>query len=244
MSLPCALAVTPEPSPWHGRLAHVARRYSGTTWAGCPCHPWGPKIVHACLISAWVLVLTGCKFKPEHNMEEQPKYFPPFKPSDVFVDGTSARPVPAGAVPRLPADSPGTPYADLRDTLPADTVAGTEASAIPFPVTAEVLERGQQRFNIYCSVCHGRLGNGEGMIPRRGLTPPPSFHIDRLRQVSDGHFYNVITNGYGAMFSYNDRVKPEDRWMIVAYIRALQSATRDVATLTDEDRKKLQGVRP
>ena len=126
-----------------------------------------------------------------------------------------------------------------------DSVADT--TVIPFPVTRVVLLRGQQRFNIFCSMCHGRVGDGNGMIVQRGLTPPPSFHIDRLRQVSDGHLYNVISNGYGQMFSYNDRVKPEDRWMIVAYIRALQASTdpaNRMARLTDEDRRMLQGVRP
>lgn len=226
---------------WRGRPAREASGYGRKPGAGRPCHR---KVAGRCLIAALSLALAGCKFKPPHNMEEQPKAYPAYKPSDVFADGTSARPVPAGAVPRLPADSPGFPYADLRDTLPADATAGAQASAIPFPVTAEVLERGQQRFGIYCSVCHGRLGNGEGLIARRGITPPPSFHLERLRQVSDAHFYNVITNGYGAMFSYNDRVKPEDRWMIVAYIRALQAGVQDAPGLTDEDRKKLQGVRP
>jgi hypothetical protein len=96
-------------------------------------------------------------------------------------------------------------------------------------------------------MCHGRLGDGDGMVVRRGLTPPPSFHIDRLRNVSDGHLYNVISNGYGQMFSYNDRVRPEDRWMIVAYIRALQSAAdpqNPAAKLTRQDRIKLEGMRP
>ena len=192
-------------------------------------------------------MLPGCKLKPDHNMEEQPSVHPAFKPSVAFPDGTTARPVPYGTVPRARPDSPGFPYADLRDLLPVTTSSVAETDVVPFPITREVLLRGQERFRIYCSVCHGRLGDGSGMIVQRGLTPPPSFHIDRLRQVSDGHLYNVISNGYGQMFSYNDRVGPEDRWMIVAYIRALQAGTAQgnrMAKLTDEERRKLQGSRP
>jgi mono/diheme cytochrome c family protein len=180
-------------------------------------------------------------------MEEQPSAHPAYKPSEVFADGSSARPVPYGTVPRAAADSPGFAYADVRDTLPAMTDSAAESDCIPFPVTRDVLLRGQQRFDIYCSVCHGRLGDGDGMVVQRGLTPPPSFHIDRLRNVSDGHIYNVISNGYGQMFSYNDRVRPEDRWMIVAYIRALQAASdpkNSQAHLTAADRHKLEGNRP
>ena len=193
------------------------------------------------------IILTGCKFKPEHNLEEQPSAHPAFKPTAAFPDGTTARPVPYGTVPRAPANAPGFPYADIRELLPVSTTSAAETDVVPFPITREVLLRGQERFRIYCSVCHGRLGDGSGMIAQRGLTPPPSFHIDRLRQVSDGHLYNVITNGYGQMFSYNDRVGPEDRWMIVAYIRALQASTADqnrMTTLTSEERRNLQGSRP
>ena len=92
----------------------------------------------------------------------------------------------------------------------------------PFPVTKEVLERGQKRFNIYCSPCHDRLGNGDGMIVRRGYRHPPSYHIDRLRQVPNGYIFDVITNGFGAMPDYAAQIPPRDRWAIVAYIRALQ----------------------
>jgi mono/diheme cytochrome c family protein len=192
-------------------------------------------------------VFTGCKFKPGHNLEEQPSAHPAFKPSSAFADGTTARPVPYGTVPRAPADSPGFAYADVRELLPAMSSSAAETDVVPFPITRDLLLRGQERFRIYCSVCHGRLGDGGGMIVQRGLTPPPSFHIDRLRQVSDGHIYNVISNGYGQMFSYNDRVGPEDRWMIVAYIRALQAATTGqnlTAKLSTEERRTLQGSRP
>ena len=194
-----------------------------------------------------VILPLGCRLKPEHNMEEQPSAHPAYKPSEIFADGTSARPVPFGAVPRATPDTVGSAYSDIREMLPLVSESGTETDVVPFPITHESLVRGQERFRIYCSVCHGRLGDGNGMIAQRGLTPPPSFHIDRMRRVSDAHLYDVISNGSGQMFSYNDRVRPEDRWMIVAYIRALQAATdpqNQMNKLSESDRHKLQGSRP
>jgi mono/diheme cytochrome c family protein len=94
--------------------------------------------------------------------------------------------------------------------------------ANPLPLTAATLARGQERFNIYCSPCHSEAGDGDGMVVRRGFPHPPSYHSERLRHAPDAHFFNVITHGYGAMFSYADRIEPDDRWAIVAYIRALQ----------------------
>lgn len=102
------------------------------------------------------------------------------------------------------------------------TDAQLKTASIPFPVTREVLDRGQERFDIYCSPCHGRTGDGNGMIVQRGFPQPPSFHLDRLRTAPDGHFYDVITHGFGTMYNYAARVKPTDRWAITAYIRALQ----------------------
>ena len=104
----------------------------------------------------------------------------------------------------------------------AGYVGGELATTFPFPVTREVVERGRNRFDIYCSPCHGKLGDGEGAIVQRGFQGPPTYHSARLRNAPPGHFYNVITNGYGRMFSFNDRVQPRDRWAIVSYIRALQ----------------------
>jgi len=147
------------------------------------------------------------------DMQDQPKYIP-LRPSDFFADGRSARPLPEGTV--------------ARGQLRADKVFYTGKKGdqfvdqLPFPLTRDVLERGQQRFNIYCSPCHGRLGNGLGMIVRRGLKRPPSYHIDRLRQVPIGYFYDVITNGFGAMQDYSSQVAPRDRWAIASYIRVLQ----------------------
>ncbi|HJT06952.1 MAG TPA: cytochrome c, partial [Stellaceae bacterium] len=111
----------------------------------------------------------------------------------------------------------------------------------PFPATAQVLERGQQRFNVYCSPCHGEAGDGNGMIVQRGFPRPPSYHIDRLRQAPSQHFYDVISNGYGAMYSYAARVAPADRWAIVAYIRALQaSQNATLAQVPENERSALQ----
>jgi mono/diheme cytochrome c family protein len=116
---------------------------------------------------------------------------------------------------------------------------------IPIPIDRAALARGRERFNIYCSPCHGQTGLGQGMIVQRGFSPPPSFHEQRLRDVPAGHFFHVITHGYGAMYSYAARVAPEDRWKIVAYIRALQLSFN--ARLDDvpvEDRAKLpEGTR-
>ncbi|HEX9115694.1 MAG TPA: cytochrome c, partial [Anaerolineae bacterium] len=104
-------------------------------------------------------------------------------------------------------------------------------NVMPFPVTREVLERGRERFNIYCAPCHSRTGDGNGMIVQRGYRRPPSYHIDRLRQAPLGHFFDVITNGFGAMPDYAAQVPPADRWAIIAYIRALQLSQAAPASL-------------
>jgi mono/diheme cytochrome c family protein len=191
------------------------------------------------LLVSVALAAVGCK-RPHVDMGQQDKYLP-YEPSDFFADGTSARPLVAGVVPRDDAKVPGQPYAQHQSSRAAGyTELLPEGATAPFPITADVLARGQQGFNVFCSVCHGRLGNGEGMIVQRGFTRPPSFHIDRLRNAPDSHFYNVITHGYGAMFSYNDRVPPNERWEIVAYIRALQMAPQVAGqSLPDSTRKAL-----
>jgi mono/diheme cytochrome c family protein len=101
-------------------------------------------------------------------------------------------------------------------------IAAEAAQSYPRPVTLALLERGRERFEIYCVPCHSPLGDGDGMVVRRGFPKPASYHVDRLREAPDRHFYDVITQGYGIMYAYGDRVDPEDRWAIVAYIRALQ----------------------
>jgi mono/diheme cytochrome c family protein len=117
-------------------------------------------------------------------------------------------------------------------------------TVMPMPVTRQLLLRGEERFNIYCSPCHGRTGEGNGMIVQRGMKRPPSYHIDRLRQAPVGYFYDVITNGFGAMYSYASRVHPEDRWAIIAYIRALQlSENARIDDVPAGDRTKLEEQR-
>ncbi len=117
-----------------------------------------------------------------------------------------------------------------------------QRKSFPFPITREVLERGRDRFNIYCTPCHGMSGDGDGMIVQRGFRRPPSYHIERLRTAPVGHFFDVITNGLGAMYPYGYRVPPRDRWAIIAYIRALQLSRQvPIDELTDTEREKLQG---
>ncbi|MGN6506750.1 MAG: c-type cytochrome [Tepidisphaeraceae bacterium] len=194
----------------------------------------------AIVIAAGALLFGfGCDAKSD--MGEQPKY-KTYTPNDRYADNASARPLVAGVVPRDPMTVPGGPYATTVQLNPAGT-AGTidPATRIPVPITDALLHRGQQQFDIYCSACHGRLGNGEGMVAQRGFQHPPSYHIPRLKAVPDGHFYNVITAGYGAMYSYCDKVAPADRWAIIAYIRALQAAP-DVANADAKTRATLYGL--
>ena len=139
----------------------------------------------------------------------------PLERSDFFRDDQMAsRPLPIHTVARgqLNEDEP----------LYTGKIGTNLVETFPFPITRSVLERGRERFDIYCAVCHGRTGEGNGMIVQRGFPIPPSFHLERLRQVPAGHFVDVITRGYGIMYSYAERVEPADRWAIAAYIRALQ----------------------
>lgn len=164
------------------------------------------------------LFLFACRL----DMHVQPKY-KPLDPSKFFDDGRSARPEVPGTVA----------HGHLRtdELLYTGKVNGEPADVFPFPITREVLERGRERYNIYCSPCHDYAGSGRGMVVQRGFPPPPSYHLERLLKAPAGHFYDVISNGYGAMYSYASRVTPQDRWAIVAYIRALQLSQH--ATLED-----------
>jgi mono/diheme cytochrome c family protein len=146
-------------------------------------------------------------------MHDQPRY-EPLEASAFFRDGQASRPIVEGTVAR----------GQLREDehLYTGKVGGQPAETFPFAVTRPMIDRGQQRYDIYCAPCHDRVGNGVGMIVRRGYRQPPSLHIDRLRQAPPGHLYDVIANGFGAMPDYRGQIQPEDRWAIVAYIRALQ----------------------
>ena len=161
------------------------------------------------IAAASVLVVTGCR----QDMHNQPKYRG-LRPSAFFADGSSARPLVDGTVAR------GTLKED--EAFFTGRVDKVDVKELPFPVDGKVLDRGQERFNIYCSPCHDATGSGDGMVVRRGYRRPPSFHIDRLRQADPGHFFDVMTNGFGAMPDYKVQIAPRDRWAIVAYIRALQ----------------------
>jgi mono/diheme cytochrome c family protein len=172
------------------------------------------------------IALSACR----QEMANQPRY-DPYDESTFFSDRLSARPLPIGTVPR---NSMG------RNTvLDSGITNGEPAAAFPFPVTMDVLQRGRQRYNIYCVPCHGFVGFGDGMAARRGFRrPPTSFHIDRLRQAPPGHFFDVITNGFGAMPSYAFQIEARDRWAIVSYVRALQLS--QAATMADVPSDELQ----
>lgn len=160
-------------------------------------------------VAASLLAAAGCR----QNMHNQNKV-EPYEPSPLFENGQAARPLPANTVAR----------GDLREG-PAYSGLGANGQPVaqmPFPVTREVLLRGQERYNIFCSPCHDRAGTGLGMIVRRGYKQPTSFHDPRLRSAPVGYFVNVMTEGFGVMPTYAPQVPVADRWAIAAYIRALQ----------------------
>jgi mono/diheme cytochrome c family protein len=179
------------------------------------------------LILAAAVLLPGCQQK----MADQPRYKPLAK-SAFFGDDRSARPAVEGAVAR------GALQAD--ELFYTGKVNGKEADVFPAPVTEAMLRRGRERFNIYCSPCHDRAGNGQGLVVRRGYRAPPSLHGERLRQATAGHFFDVMTHGFGAMPDYGEQVDPADRWAIVAYIRALQlSQQARLSDVPDNERRRL-----
>ena len=164
------------------------------------------------------MALAGCR----QDMHDNPRH-EPLEASTFFDDGSSARPVPANTVPRgfLRAD----------EHLYTGKVNGQLADTFPIPVTADLMLRGQERFNVFCAPCHGRTGQGDGMVVRRGYRAPTSFHDPRLRQAPPGYIFDVITNGFGAMPDYAAQVPVTDRWAIAAYMKALQYSQN--ATLDD-----------
>lgn len=181
-------------------------------------------------VIALALLFAACR----QDMHDQPKY-KPLAASTFFPDGRSARPIPANTIAR----------GELADT---DKVHTGEADqefldTIPIPVNMALLQRGRQQYDIFCSPCHGRLGDGEGMVARRGFHFPKNFDGDRLRQVPPGYLYQAISNGYGAMGDYADQIPAvEDRWAIVAYLRALQlSRHATVAEVPPEEKAQLGG---
>jgi mono/diheme cytochrome c family protein len=169
-------------------------------------------------------------------MQDQPKFIP-LRPSTFFDDGRSERPLIDGTVAR----------GHLNDDVAFYTGMGTDSKPVdtfPFPVTKEVMDRGQQRYDIYCAPCHDRTGSGNGMIVRRGYKQPPSYYSDTVRQLPNGAIYDVITRGFGAMPDYAAQISPRDRWAIVAYVRALEAS--ESATINDvpaEQRAKLEAAK-
>lgn len=167
------------------------------------------KTIVGCAALASVALLAGCR----QDMHNEPKFYPQ-RGTTFYADGRSARPQVENTV--------------ARNQLHADTyfytglVNGKEGDGLPMPVSAELLQRGQEKYNVFCTPCHSRVGNGAGMIVQRGYRPAGNFHTDRLRNAPLGHFYSVIANGYGAMPEYGSQISAEDRWAIVSYIRALQ----------------------
>lgn len=165
------------------------------------------------------------------DMHDQPKYIP-MRESTFFGDARSARPAVPGTVARGQLREDAVLYTGKRN--------GEDTDVFPFPVTDRVMKRGQERFNVFCAPCHGRTGDGDGMVVQRGYRRPPTYHQDRLREAPVGHFFDVMTNGFGAMPDHAGQIKAEDRWAIAAYIRALQlSANARVDDVAAADRGKL-----
>jgi hypothetical protein len=179
------------------------------------------------------LALAGCSdMTLRQDMADQPKNRP-LSPSEFFSDGRSARPLIESTVARGAVDN------DAYNV-------SKEFAGYPLLVDRKLIERGEERYKIFCTPCHGLQGDGNGMIAVRGMKHPPSYHIDRLRQAPNGYFYDVITNGFGSMYSYSERIPPRDRWAIIAYLRALQlSRNAKAADLPSALREKLdQGQAP
>jgi len=177
-----------------------------------------------------LVLLAGC----QQEMANQPRY-KPLAASPFFEDGRSARDLVFETVARG--------QLRLEEALYTGRVKGEEVADLPLPLTHELMTRGRERYNIYCTPCHDHVGTGHGMIVQRGYPHPPSFHIPRLRQAPVGHFFVVMTTGYGAMPEYEKQVAPQDRWAIAAYIRALQlSQYAPVAELPAEVRQQLEAA--
>lgn len=165
-------------------------------------------------ISSFAVVLlaacgvAGCDNTMRQDMANQPRVNP-LAPSEFFADGRSERPAIENTVARGSIEN---------DAL----LVPKDSNAFPLPLTKEILQRGKERYNIFCTPCHGIQGDGQGMVAMRGMKHPPSYHQERLRAEPNGYLYDVVTNGFGAMYGYSSQISPRDRWAIVAYVRALQ----------------------
>ncbi len=183
-----------------------------------------PRFYRGLALALASLSLTAC----HRNMVEQPKFLPDQQNHDFPNEQVDRKPV-EHTVPRGPVDDGSVFYTGQTGNVLATT--------FPVPVTLDLVKQGQEAFNINCSVCHGRDGYGEGIVVQRGFPQPPSFHSERLRNAPVGHFFQVITHGYGVMYPFGSRITPEDRWAIISYIRALQlsqNATTDQMEPSDK----------
>ena len=178
----------------------------------------------AVVIAAACVALGGCR----QDMHDSPSY-DPLQGTNFFANGAASRPLVPNTVAR------GQLRAD--EHLYTGKINGQVANEFPMPVTKQVLDRGQERFNVYCSPCHGRTGEGNGMIVQRGFRQPPSYHEERLRNVPVGYFFDVMTNGFGAMQDYSAQVTVPDRWAIAAYIRVLQLSRSATVNDVPADRR-------
>jgi mono/diheme cytochrome c family protein len=183
------------------------------------------------ILFAIALLLAACR----PDMANQPKA-KPLSESDFFSNQSNARPIPPHTVEHGGARENAVFYTGLTN--------GSYVTQLPVTLTPELLARGRERFDAMCAECHDRTGSGNGMVVQRGFPQPPSYHVPRLRNAAIGHFVDVITNGYGVMYSYATRVEPEDRWAIAAYIRALQlSHNMQASDLTSAEQHKLENVK-
>jgi mono/diheme cytochrome c family protein len=184
-------------------------------------------VVEGLCLGLILLLMTACR----QDMHDQPKYIP-LRESTFFTDARSARPVIAGTVARGQLhDDP------LLYTGKVNNPGSSDATMFPMAVDDTVMARGRDRYDIYCAPCHGRTGAGDGMIVRRGYRRPPTFHQDRLRESPVGHFFDVMTNGFGAMPEYATQIRAEDRWAIIAYVRALQLSEHATVADVPADRR-------
>ena len=202
----------------------------------------GKLAVFCLLLTAYCLLSIGCRY----DMQDQPRY-KSYRQNEFFNDKLSMREPVEGTVARGLLRENKAFYTGKKENINPNIQVETTVDAsgntlvssfpndieeFPIPVTKELVDRGQDRYNIYCIVCHGAVGGGDGMVVRRGYPQPPTYHDDRLRNAPVGHFYDVITNGWGRMNSYAAQIQPADRWAIVAYIRTLQISQNPSGNLT------------
>jgi mono/diheme cytochrome c family protein len=188
------------------------------------------RLTACALVVASAVLVAGCR----QDMHDAPRY-EVYEASDSFPDGRSSRNHPVGTVAR----------GQLRDDehLYTGKIDGEPAATYPFAIGAAELQRGRERYTIYCTPCHGQLGDGRGMVVQRGMRQAASYHQDRLQRAQPGYFFDVITNGFGAMQGYAEQIPPRDRWMIAAYVRALQlSQNASVDDVPAEERARLDAA--